>query len=226
MHVTLFSALALLAGCGGGEPEVEISAPREVAKPEVEADPALSTAERFGMRPAGEMPSPHGAMPPAMQGQSAAAEELFHFATPEGWTQVAPRQFRNPNFIIADNPDAQVYVTVLAGTGGGIEANLNRWREQMGQPPLSAEEFAALDTISFMGRPSPLLDLSGTFNGGMMMGGGGEPRPNWRLLGTAALIGDQAIFIKMTGPDEVIGNQHEALRQFSASLHPAAGHSH
>ncbi|MFX8523783.1 hypothetical protein ABTM10_19965, partial [Acinetobacter baumannii] len=51
------------------------------------------------------------------------------------------------------------------------------------------------------------IELAGSFAD---MFGGGQPKPNWRLLGVVVpLDGDQNFFIKMTGSKETLESQRE-----------------
>lgn len=64
------------------------------------------------------------------------------WALPDGWTEVPePRQMRVATFIAPDPAGPiEVAVTRFGGRVGGDLANINRWRGQMGLPPLAAAE--------------------------------------------------------------------------------------
>ena len=217
-YITLFLAALLVPACGQGETPRRIELVREVPREGDRPDPAMSMADRFGMRVAAAAPSPAGE--PCCEGDGP-----FHYRAPGGWSAVAPTPVRNPNFIIGGDPEAQVFVTLLGSDGGGVELNLNRWRAEMGLAPLDPEGFAELERIPLMGAEAPLLDISGSFSTGAMMGGAaGRPRPGWRLIGTGAVLDGRAVFVKMTGPAGALEGQLEPFRDFCASLHPAPGH--
>lgn len=136
------------------------------------------------------------------------------FNVPDGWREVAPTALRNPNFQVGDlaNP-AQAYVTIMGGTGGGLVMNVNRWRGQMGQPPLSEEAIGQLEKITMLGQSVPLLEAKGTFTG--MQGGDQE---NQALMAAAWLSTDFSVFVKMVGPEPVVTANRDAFLAFCNSL--------
>ena len=204
---------AFAAGCGYKD---TATIPPPVERPaETERPGALTDADRFGLR----MPGPAMGQTQA-PAPGATAPAGFEFDTPPNWRQVDSSQFRDPNFIIGDNPEAQAYVTVLAGEGGGIEANLNRWRVQMSLPNLAPAEIADLPHIELLGMQAPLLDVTGSYSAGRM-GGAGGGIAEARMLGTAVIREGHAIFIKMIGPAAALDNERESLIAFARSLRPA-----
>jgi len=72
-----------------------------------------------------------------------------------------------------------------AGTAGGDLGNVNRWRGQVGQQPVSAEELLKLaQSVVVAGQPATLYEQSGESN---------------RILAVIQHRGDTAWFFKMTG---------------------------
>ncbi len=60
--------------------------------------------------------------------------------TPTGWREVpSDNPTRIAVFRLDDAPDAEVVVTRFPGDVGGVLANVNRWRTQIGLAPVSAE---------------------------------------------------------------------------------------
>ena len=101
-----------------------------------------TSAERFGF---------------AGQG-SQAQRSSFRWRTPEGWQELAPTSLREINLRPAGDPDAECYLTVLPGGAGGVAANVNRWRGQLGEPPLGGQELSSLPAATLLGRPAVLID--------------------------------------------------------------------
>ena len=54
------------------------------------------------------------------------------YATPKGWTDEGRSMMRDVNFSFGENGEGECYVARLPGAGGGLSANVNRWRKQMG----------------------------------------------------------------------------------------------
>lgn len=151
-------------------------------------------------------------VPPAAE----LAQGPLDYDVPEGWRQLPATQFRNPNFVAGPSDSIECYVSVLPGGGGGLVVNANRWRRQMGAPPLTGEEFAALPTIELLGHEAAYMDVTGTFTGM-----DGRAIPNQRLLGALVQTQQAGIFVKMVGPDEAVQEEREAFEAFVRSLRPA-----
>ena len=105
-------------------------------------------------------------------------------------------------------------MTRLPGAGGGLDANVNRWRNQMGAEPLSSEEIAALPKKPLFGQEATFIQVDGNF-GGM---GGGAAKENYRLLGLILSSDVGAVFVKMTGPKELVEANTAGFDQFTSSL--------
>lgn len=204
--VALSMAVALVPGCGDGGVQ-EISEVRTV--PTGPGGPAVvsDSAERFGFQ--------RGA------GTQAAAVP-YTWTAPETWTSVAPTQFRPANFTLGENGEVECYLTVLGGTGGGIESNVNRWREQMSQAPYTPEEMEALPTIGVLGQEAVLVEIDGTYTGMS----GTEHGENYRMLGVILEDEGQAVFVKMTGPADAVAAAKDDFTAFVQSLEKAAPGMH
>ncbi|MDA0990970.1 MAG: hypothetical protein O3A51_09490 [Verrucomicrobia bacterium] len=199
-------------GCTPRDKDVEITETRLGRTVEV-PEAGLSTAERFGMRstalPPGHPPIAPGMSMPGTAGP--AASPSLTWVAPDGWEQGPDRQMRLVTYTIGEATEC--YVAELGGMGGGLAANLNRWRGQLGQPPLDASGLDALPQIVVFGEPAPLLDVVGDY-----VGMGNESRPASRLLGTVATTGGKTYFVKMIGPDEAAQSQKQAFIAFCESL--------
>jgi len=80
----------------------------------------------------------------AMPTEEAAATRI-KWETPEGWTEVPPSSMRYASFSAsAENGDKiDISVVTFAGEGGSDPDNVNRWRGQIGLPPLDANAVAS-----------------------------------------------------------------------------------
>ena len=100
----------------------------------------------------------------------------------------------------------------LSSAGGGIEANLGRWRGQFNPGPGDAESVQS--DIKFVGQTGTLIELSGTFAD---MFGGGKPNKNWKMLGVAIPLGGTDFFVKMTGPAAAVTARRDEFVKFIES---------
>jgi hypothetical protein len=121
---------------------------------------------------------------------------------------------RLASFAPEGTTDTEVYITVLAGSGGGLRPNLDRWRDQMGLPAMSEAEFGGLLREKILGTEAVFCTFEGSFTGM-----GGAPRENWMLLGMALDRGGDSVFVKMTGPADVVRGEQDRFRAFCESFH-------
>jgi hypothetical protein len=109
---------------------------------------------------------------------------------------------------------ASVNVSELDGTGGGLLPNLNRWRGQLGQPPISENDAAKLPTIDASGVKAVLADFTGT---------DARTGKSARLIGVVLPLNGQTWFYKLMGDPDLVGQQKDSLIKFIQSgQYPAA----
>lgn len=175
--------------------------------------PAASGAMGMNQLPPGHPPI-DGASAAAMP--SASATTTPDWKIPAGWKAAPLEQFLAARYVIAGDGGATAAVNVssLAGDGGGLLANANRWRAQLGQPPLGDADLAALPAINVHGQPAALVDVSGA-----------DPQTGQpdRLVGIVLPGGAQTWFFKLMGDAGVVAQQKDALIKFVQSAqYPAA----
>lgn len=205
------AAAALLTACSEESTEAELSAPRDANVAAGDVKLGASTHERMGTGPIGPT---HGTASKTPAPATTGGNGGLVWDTPAGWSELAPTSMRVANFRVAGDERAECYLTLLGGDAGGLAANVNRWRGQMSQPPLSAAELAKLSTKPMLGGEAVLVDFGGAF-GGM---GGGAKLEDARLVGLLLFRPEGAAFLKMTGPASTIGGQIDAFLALAASL--------
>jgi hypothetical protein len=210
-------ALALLAlACGGGDAaSVRTIDKTRVVESSGAVPPAQTTSERLGVRNPRPANTP---MDPSGVAGSARPDGLA-WDTPAGWTALKTSSMRVANFRVAGDERAECYLTLLGGDGGGLAANVNRWRTQMGQPPLPASEIAALPKAPMFGREAALVRIQGTFSGM----GDTSSAPDYLLVGLLLVEPAGSAFLKMTGPESVVAGQLDAFLALARSLRIEAG---
>lgn len=200
-------ALLLLVGCGEQE-----TTPGLIERPLSDSEKSFkiaeSSTERFRYQTT-----------PAAGSAGAAGENTggprLTYDTPEGWTEKPGSTMRDINFSIGENGEAECYVARLPGAGGGLLANVNRWRAQMGADPLTEEQVAALPTKPLFGQQASFVTVDGSYTPGM---GSSETFQNYRLLGLILASDAGAVFVKMTGPKDLITKNEAAFDQFTQSI--------
>jgi hypothetical protein len=204
-----------MVGCqqkSGGVHEIEQT--RMATKPHAPADPNMSSAQRFGFQMPQERPAMATAQGPA-----------FRWETPVGWENLPPRPMRDVNLAVGE--ETECYVSALSSSGGGLAANVNRWRQQMGLAPESEDWIAALPPIEVMGLEGRLVELEGTYSGMR----GDQNAEGYKMLAAFVPAGDRTVTIKMIGPSEQVTAERQNFESFAASLSLAdaadhAGHDH
>jgi len=193
------AALVLtVAGCSSDD-----AGPRPITETrEIDVRPGqdkvgATSAERFGsMQP----------KPPAP------ARELV-WDNPPGWTELPPTEMRRANLQPAGHADMECYLSVLPGGGGGLVDNVNRWRDQMGLAAIDAAAVGALPKQGLLGLEGTRLELAGDYSNM-----GAEKKAGFALLGVIAQFGEQSLFVKFTGPAELVKAEQPNFDAFVASL--------
>lgn len=121
----------------------------QVARYEVKSDAAPAAAAQPAPVAKQPAPSPAAAAPmvaPAsMKAEAASFDAPKWGKLPAGWSVGPENGMRKATWIVAgpDGSKAEIAVTVFPGNVGGLTANVNRWRGQIGLPPASGEDIAA-----------------------------------------------------------------------------------
>ncbi|MBI4878247.1 MAG: hypothetical protein HY812_01110 [Planctomycetes bacterium] len=189
------AALALLlCACGEESREHEIAATRVVQDPGYDLD--VTSAERFGFAEA------RGFDPAALR-----------FQAPPSWSEVERPGMRLVTLAPRERPEAECWITVLPGDAGGVAANLNRWRGELGQEPLLPAEIEALPRVAVLGREEALLEVAGSYRGM-----DGREIADALLLGVVAQAPGHRLFIKMIGGREDVLAERDSFVAFCGSL--------
>lgn len=160
----------------------------------------------------GGMPPGHPPMTPGPATDGPPSR--FTFDTPEGWVKQPARQMRDVTFKPHPASKAECYVSVLGGMGGGMAANLNRWRQQMGKAPLGDDEIAALPTAEVLGGKGTFITVTeGDFSGDR-----GEQVEGAALLGFIVQRPSDWVFVKMRGPAAEVLPEQANFEAFCRSL--------
>jgi hypothetical protein len=205
----LFALAGLAAPACSRDGVRDIPETRTVTPAPLDPSRPPSSAERFGFT-MGEAPAAghvHDA-PPAR----------FAWSVPPGWRESAPTPMRQANFAVDGAPDLECYLTVLPGGGGGIDANLARWRKQMSVGDEAPDDHVQAMQRPVLGQPATWVEYRGTYRG---MGGEVE-RAGSMLIGVALLYEGDGVFWKMVGPQAAVEGERERFRALVESMTAAA----
>jgi len=190
--------LIALAGCGGGDQKAQQA---QTGKSAADAPPNIqhdesSTPQGSGITVAG-----------------------VTFTPPGSWNDIGASGMRQAQLrmspVDGDTAEGEVNVFYFGPeSGGGVEANLDRWVGQMTLPdggdPAGNAEFS---TFTANGMPGHLVSLNGSYKsgGGRPMGGGGEILPGYRLVGLVLEGPQGSVFFKLTGPEATVRAMEDDL---------------
>ena len=146
---------------------------------------------------------------PAISGLAPAAPvgDKPTWTVPTGWTEGPLAQFLIAKFLIVGQNGAQASVNVssLDGDGGGLAANVNRWRAQLGLAPIV--EILSTE-IEANGAKGTVVEFSGTD------GRTGKPAA---LVGVMVPQHGSTWFYKLMGDATIVAEQKTALIKFIQS---------
>ena len=125
------------------------------------------------------------------------------WAKPAGWAEKPRTAMRLGNFTAGDG-QAEITLMTFPGDVGGLLANVNRWRDQSGLPPVDAAGLAsATERVSVAGTPAALVEAVGDKNGS---------------ISVYHPVGNQTWFYKITGPSAVVTTEKGAFMGFLQSI--------
>ncbi len=147
------------------------------------------------------------------------------FTAPPDWKPVATSssmrvaQFALPH-AAGDTQDAELVVYYFGGTGGTVEANIERWVGQMQQPdgrPSSAVMKRDARTVN--GLKVTTVDVSGTYVAEMTPGSAQRNNsPGFRLRAAVIETANGPYFIKLTGPARTVAAFEKQYEAFVSSV--------
>ncbi len=134
------------------------------------------------------------------------------WTVPSDWQALPPSQFLLAEYAVTGTGGAKADVNVaeLDGTGGGLLANVNRWRHtQLGLDEVDQSGLGKMvSTFDANGRSASLVDLTGTDSKT------GQPS---RLVGVILPQNGQTWFYKLMGDTNVVAQQKDAFIKFIQS---------
>lgn len=137
---------------------------------------------------------------------------------PPQWREAAGAGLRLATFSIASREDAgQCTLVTLPGDGGGIQANVQRWLEQLRLPSFSPGEMtdflsrqAKIQTGS--GLPVSVIDFTAL--------NVPQERPGPGLMVVMITDAGQTLFVKMSGGKALLRENRKVFFDFCRSLSP------
>ena len=197
-----------LGGCGKPPDRVEITEvqTRSETRPPARID--ATSRDRFRY-----------ALPASSSMAAADPNAPFHWSAPATWEELPPTQFRLANFRFGANGEGECSISLLQGGGGGVLANVNRWRGQLGLSGLTTDELAALPRKTVLEQDAVLIDFEGAYTGM----GNSASKADYRMLGALLEYEGQGVYVKMVGPAEAVAREKLYFDAFLHSLYSRSG---
>jgi len=135
------------------------------------------------------------------------------WTAPDHWESRPAGTMRQATYAIVGpgGAEADLSITAFPGDVGGLLANVNRWRDQLGLAALSQAQLAT---------QTEHLDV-GELHLTYVDYAGGTGSEGTRLLGAIVPLANETWFFKLSGPDSLVGPERDAFRAFLGTLQPA-----
>ncbi len=167
--------------------------------------------------PSRKSSAPQGGVDPRNNSGSAMAtgeedDSKIDFTVPEGWEpNPGGSAMRTASFqVVQDGQKCDISVISLTGKAGGLLANVNRWRRQIGLKPVSQSELDEVtQELQLAGRSATYVDLKPS-----NQGSDGDTR----ILAAVTRHGGQSWFFKLRGPSSLVASQKSAFKRFVKSV--------
>lgn len=144
--------------------------------------------------------------PSADAGSAATGAPGVLWTLPQGWTaDLSAGGFRLAT-IHPGNDGTEIKVSKLGMIGGGLAANVNRWRGEVGLPPVTEEQADKGEQRAVGAVTLTIHSYTGPANGGK------------REIVASTEAGGATWYFKLIGPTDAVNAQSPAFDQFLASL--------
>jgi len=185
----LLSGLLVLCGCGDNR-QAEVYTIASEKPPEIQPAPTPSQSMASQRLP-DEVVNTGGPTP--------------SWTVPASWTEQGGSPMRRGSFGADGSAGSvDIAITSFPGDVGGLLANVNRWRQQIGIAPIADSELeTSVERLQINGREAIYTELEGS---------------SQATLAAIFEHDGQSWFIKMTGPVASVSEQEEAFRQFINSI--------
>ena len=135
-----------------------------------------------------------------------------NWEVPSGWKEIPGGQFLVAKFVLTGGANAQanVNVSMSPGDGGGLLANVNRWRSQLSLTPVAEADLAKdVQPLDLPGGKASVADLAGQ---------DAKDGQKLRLLAVVIPRPGETWFYKLMGNAQVVQQERDAFMKFVQSV--------
>jgi len=151
--------------------------------------------------------------------------EGFSFQAPTSWKSEKPSSgMRLAQYRVdpapGDTEPGECALFHFPGTGGSVQANIDRWIGQFQQPDgTNSADHAKVETFTSEGLNVTYVDVAGTYTGGMSgMGAPADPKPGYRMVAGVVEMPAGPWFMKCTGPASTMEATAPGLKSMLRSV--------
>lgn len=178
-------------------------------QPEVQA-PFLQQQQQSGQTPPPAAPMPAAPTPQmdmsaqTLPQSALSSADLPSWSLPANWIEGRAVQMRRASFTVRGAESIDISVNSFPGDVGGLAANINRWRTQIGLAPLPPADAEALATPINASHPSAVFIAL--------------PGPTQTTYAAIFMHEGTSWFFKLTGPTALAADQEAPFRQWAQSV--------
>lgn len=154
-----------------------------------------------------DLPHPGFAVVPTKD----SGETLLKWQAPADWKPKPATSVRKGSFSVSrDGAEADLSITAFPGDVGGLSANVNRWRGQVGLEPIDDSEIGKFtEGLDANGLHFTLVDFAGA-----------QASSQQRILAAFAPWQGGTWFFKLTGPAALVEGEKPAFVAFLRTVQP------
>jgi hypothetical protein len=137
----------------------------------------------------------NAASPAAPAGMAPTAPASATVSTPASWEPQPLSQMRQASFLVKGDNGALVDISLvsLGAAAGNVLDNVNRWLDQLGQPPISEQQLGSIaQRLTTALGDVMIVDLAGAAKDA-------DPAKDGRIIAAMATTGGSTLFFKMRG---------------------------
>lgn len=175
-------------------------------------------------KPAGQTPSESDAIASTKTSQTSINEPASSAANiyiPPNWESQPLSQMRQASFLVRGENEtvADISFVTLGPAAGTALDNVNRWLNQLSQPPITAEKLAStVQKLPTARGDVDVVDLSGSPEGG-------DAKKDGRILSAIASEQDKTSFFKMRGNPALVSAEKENFLKWVVAMCNGSGQS-
>jgi hypothetical protein len=134
--------------------------------------------------------------------------------TPPNWEPQSLSQMRQASFLVnGDNgATADISLVSLGPAAGNVLDNVNRWLDQLGQPPITEQKLGEIaQRLTTSSGEVPVVDLAG-------LPKDADPAKDGRIIAAMLTTGTSTLFFKMRGNADLVEGQKADFIKWVAAV--------